>query len=127
MALLKFWITRFQIMKYINVNKTMRGATLIESLTALAIVTAVMGAAFTLYNQTIARQAQVLKTRAVFIQNQFEQNQLNEEDLSNEFLTITTEATNYNNMDDIKHITLTISNKQGKKITERHYLKCIAN
>jgi len=114
-------------MKYINVNKTMRGATLIESLTALAIVTAVMGAAFTLYNQTIARQAQVLKTRAVFIQNQFEQNQLNEEDLSNEFLTITTEATNYNNMDDIKHITLTISNKQGKKITERHYLKCIAN
>jgi hypothetical protein len=126
MAIREFWIKRCWIKRFISVSFQLRGSTLIESLTALAIVTTVMGAAFTLYNQTIANQAQVLKTRAAYIQNQFEQNPFSEEDLSNDFLTVTTQIENYQNIPDVKHITLTIANKQGKKIFEKQYLKYVS-
>lgn len=105
----------------------LKGATLIESLTALAIITAVMGAVFSLYTKTIGNQKQTLKTRAKLIQNEFEQNLLSETDLPNEFLTVNTEIENYNNLNEIKLITLIINDKSGKPVLEKKYLKYVPN
>lgn len=106
--------------------KKLNGSTLIESLTALAIVTAVMGSAFTIYNQTVSKQSNVMKLRAKFVQSSFEQQLLNgkiSEDLSDEYTTVETEETNYKNLSDIKQYTLTIKNKQGKIMIKKNYLK----
>lgn len=103
-----------------------KGSTLIESLTALAIITAVMGSAFTVYNQTVSKQSNVMKVRAKFEQLVFEQNMLtgkNSNDLSNEFMNIETEELNYKNMSDVKQFVLTIKNKQGKLLLRKNYLK----
>jgi len=103
-----------------------RGATLIESLTALAIVCTVMGAAFTLYEKTASKQQQLMKTRARLVQAEIEQYLKNGQvipDLSNDFITVNVETENYRQQSDVQHYTVTFSTKQGKMIMEKNYLK----
>ncbi len=111
---------------FASLREKIKGSTLIESLTALAIVTAVMGSAFTVYNQTVSKQSHVMKVRAKFIQTAFEQNVLTEkisEDLSDEFTTVETEEIDYKNLSDVKQYTLIIKNKAGKQLLKKNYLK----
>jgi len=110
------------------VVKNLKGATLIESLTALAIVTTVMGAAFTLYEKTMSNQQQVMKTKAKLLQVNAE-NQLYQgstfTDLSDDAVKVEIEEENYKQQPDVKWIKINFSTKNGKKIMQKNYLEYI--
>lgn len=105
--------------------KYIKGATLIESLTALAIVTTVMGAAFTLYDKTVSRQQMVMKTRAKCIQTEFESVLFSGNtpaDMSNDMVNVEVTTGPYQNDPETIHYNLLIQDKQGKIIMEKNYL-----
>jgi hypothetical protein len=114
-----------RVRKKVWARMKIKGATLIESITALLIITSVMGAAFTLYTKTSGSQKQVLKTRAKMIQHAFENNILTNDDFTNEFLNVITARENYKGLNEIKQVTLTMNDRSGKKILEKKYLKYV--
>lgn len=107
-------------------QQKIKGATLLESLTALAIVTSVFIAAFTVYNQTVIHQSMVAKTRALVKQTEVERLfplQNDNLDLTSDFFHIDVQHEPYKQSNDLKHYTLTISSKDGKIVKEKHYIR----
>lgn len=104
---------------------TIKGATLIESLTAMTIIIAVFTIAFSLFNQTITHQNLTNKTKALLKQFEFEQT-INKTDeistIDDPTLQITIDELPYKQNKDIKHYTLHITDKVGKRIREIDYL-----
>ena len=110
----------------VKCSKRLCGATLVEALTALTIITTVMGAAFTVYTQTVSNQRPVLKARARLMQNAFEQQILQNsmgDDLSDEYITAEVQTSAYKGMAGIKHIVLRLTDKTGKLLSEKNYLR----
>jgi Tfp pilus assembly protein PilE len=109
-------------------TKRVKGATLIESLTALAIVTTVMGAAFTLYEKTVSTQQQVMKTKAKLLQVNAE-HQLYQTgritDLSDEAIKVDITEEPYQQQTDMKQVNITFSTRNGKLIMQKNYLRYI--
>lgn len=104
--------------------KKVRGATLIESLTALTLVSVVMGSAFTLYEKTVSSEKQLLRTRAKCLQMAAENMLTHAEtigELSNDLITVNVEEENYSAH--VKRITCTYATKQGKIIMKKNYLR----
>lgn len=117
-------IMLFAVFKKNKTTRLVKGATLLESLTALAIVTSVMGAAFTLYTQTISSQPHALRTKAMLIQNQFEQSLKNpavEVEQNDPGLLIETTHEPVRHSTQLYEHHLVIKTKKGKIILQKKY------
>jgi len=100
-------------------NSKLKGSTLLEALTALAIISTLVGASFSIYNQTISSHHSALSTKALLMKNTIEFETLNKDFISKE-INVVVEPYGHSNELLLKRVEFLHQN--GKVLYHYNYL-----